>query len=144
LGLLAHALQHSGALDEALYSVEDGLALAIELGATHGADLYRLKGELLRRRAALTQSGQLSVPDEPEDCFRTAVTVARRHGARLIELRATTSLARLWAGQGKRAQAHQALAEIYCWFTEGFDTPDLREARTLLERLGESTSPPGA
>lgn len=135
LALLAHALQHSGTLDKALSSVEEGLTLATELGATHGAELYRLKGELLCRRPAQTHSSQLSAPDQPEECFRTAVTLARRYGARLLELRATTSLARLWAGPGRRAEAYQALAEIYGGFTEGFDTPDLRAAKALLDTV---------
>jgi predicted ATPase len=92
------------------------------------AELHRLRGELL-----------LTVPEadqpEVETCFVRALTVAREQGARLWELRAATSLARLWRDQGRRAEAHDLLAPIHDWFTEGFDTPDLREAGELLDEL---------
>jgi predicted ATPase len=90
------------------------------------AELYRLKGILLQ---AVARSG------EAEACFLQALDVARRQQARSWELRAATSLARLWQQQGKRAEAHELLAPIYSWFTEGFDTADLRDARTLLSAL---------
>jgi hypothetical protein len=92
------------------------------------AELHRLQGELLLQQA---------IPDAPqaEACFQHALAVARRQQAKAWELRAATSLARLWQ-QGKRAEAHQLLAPIYGWFTEGFDTADLQEAKTLLEELG--------
>jgi predicted ATPase len=70
-----------------------------------------------------------------EQCFRTAIEIARRQSARSPELRATTSLARLLAKQGKRDEARAMLAEIYGWFTEGFDTADLKDAKALLEEL---------
>ena len=72
---------------------------------------------------------------EAEACFRQALDVARRQPARSWELRAAMSLSRLWQCQGKRAAARELLAEIYGWFTEGFDTADLQEARALLEEL---------
>jgi predicted ATPase len=72
---------------------------------------------------------------EAEKCFWQAIEVARRQEARSLELRAVMSLSRLWQSQGKQAQAKQMLAEIYGWFTEGFDTADLKEARILLEEL---------
>jgi predicted ATPase len=72
-----------------------------------------------------------------ESCFQHAIEVARRQQAKSWELRATTSLARLWQAQGKTDEAHQILAGIYNWFTEGFDTADLLEARTLLEELSQ-------
>jgi predicted ATPase len=90
------------------------------------AELYRLKGTLLQ---AVGGSG------EAEACFHQALAVARRQQARSWELRAATSLARLWQQQGKRAEARELLAPIYGWFTEGFDTADLRDARTLLSAL---------
>ena len=68
-----------------------------------------------------------------EACFLKAIEVARRQAAKALELRATVSLARLWQAHGKQEQAHQVLAEIYGWFTEGFETVDLREAKALLE-----------
>ncbi|MFN8496200.1 MAG: AAA family ATPase [Caldilineaceae bacterium] len=97
-------------------------------------ELYRLKGELL-----LAQSTE-ATQDEvyaAEAAFRQALQIARRQQAKSLELRAAMSLARLWQSQGKRAKAHALLAPIYAWFTEGFDTHDLREAKALLERLAE-------
>jgi class 3 adenylate cyclase/tetratricopeptide (TPR) repeat protein len=94
----------------------------------HHADLYRLKGELL-----LANPPGHGV--EAETCFRQALDVARRQQAKSLELRAAVSLARLWQQQGKRGEARQLLGDIYSWFTEGFDTVDLREARALLEAL---------
>jgi predicted ATPase len=72
---------------------------------------------------------------DAEACFHTAIEVAQRQQAKSLELRAVTSLARLWQQQGKKQEAHQLLSEIYGWFTEGFDTKDLQEAKALLEEL---------
>jgi predicted ATPase len=72
---------------------------------------------------------------EAEACYHRALAVARGQGARLWDLRATTSLARLWCDQGKRAEAHDLLAPVYGWFTEGFDTADLKDAQALLDEL---------
>jgi predicted ATPase len=93
------------------------------------AELYRLQGALLL---------QLSSPHmcKVEGCFHQALHVARRQQAKALELRAALSLARLWQGQGKGAAARQLLAESYRWFTEGFDTADLQEAKALLAELG--------
>jgi predicted ATPase len=90
--------------------------------------VYRLKGELLL---------QLAAPDVPqaEACFQQALTVARRQQAKSWELRTAMSLSRLWQQQGKHAEACGLLASIYGWFTEGFDTADLQEAKVLLEEL---------
>jgi predicted ATPase len=74
---------------------------------------------------------------EAEACFQQALAVARRQQAKSLELRAAMSLARLWQRQGRRDEARQLLAEVYGWFTEGFDTADLQEAKALLETLGE-------
>jgi predicted ATPase len=93
------------------------------------AELYRLKGELLLQQT-VTQAEEAAV------CFEQALAIARRQQARSWELRAAMSLTRLWQRQGKRIEAHQLLAEVYDWFTEGFDTADLQEAKTLLEELG--------
>lgn len=71
----------------------------------------------------------------PEACFLRAVDIARRQSAKSLELQAVMSLSRLWREQGKEEEAHQMLAEVYDWFTEGFDTGDLREAKALLEEL---------
>ena len=92
------------------------------------AELYRLQGALLLHQ---------TVPDaqHAEACFCQALATARRQQAKSLELRAAMSLARLWQRQGKRAEARQMLAEVYGWFTEGFDTADLQEAKALLDAL---------
>lgn len=90
--------------------------------------LHLLKGSLLLR------SGNQKVA-EAEECFRQALDVARHQEAKSLELQAAISLARLWRQQGKRAEAHKLLAEVYNWFTEGFDTKDLQEAKELLDEL---------
>jgi len=95
------------------------------------AELLRLKGDwLLAHRPA--QSA------EAEDCYQHALAVARKQQAKFRELRASVSLARLWSDQGKRAEARDLLSSIYGWFTEGIDTPVLREAKALLDELTES------
>ena len=75
------------------------------------------------------------VEAEPEACFPKAIDIARERQAKSLELRAATSLARLWQQQGKKAEAHELLSDVYTWFTEGFDTKDLQEAKVLLEGL---------
>src|SRR5262249_51334589 len=92
------------------------------------AELCRLKGALL-----LAQSS--AQVDEAETCFRQALDIARQQQAKSLELRAATSLSRLWHRQGKRVEARELLAPLYGWFTEGFDTADLHEAKALLEEL---------
>ena len=91
-------------------------------------EAYRLRGILLLRQA---------VPDaaRAEVCFQQALAIARQQQAKSWELRATLSLSRLWQRQGKRTEAYDLLAPIYGWFTEGFDTADLQEARALLDEL---------
>ncbi|MCS6468241.1 hypothetical protein NX865_30365, partial [Burkholderia thailandensis] len=96
------------------------------------AELHRLKGVMLIDES----NDDVSVSiDAAEACLQRAIEVARAQGARSLELRAVTSLARLWRRVGRVAEARQALSEIYGWFTEGFDTADLREAKALLEAL---------
>ncbi|MBN1878009.1 MAG: hypothetical protein JXA33_27555 [Anaerolineae bacterium] len=97
--------------------------------------LYRMRGLLRLQQnedSALEAEADFA---EVEDDFRRAITAARRMEARMCELRATVCLARLWQQRGQREQAHQALAEIYGWSTEGFETRDLQEAKALLEEL---------
>ena len=84
-------------------------------------------------RAAAERSAEHHA--EAESCFRQALEIARRQEAKSLELRAAMSLSRLWQQQGKRAEAYELLAPIYGWFTEGFDTADLQEAKALLEEL---------
>jgi class 3 adenylate cyclase/predicted ATPase len=129
LWLFAYCCQRAGELDEALELLAKGLDAAKATGERyHEAELLRLKGELLvAHRPALSH--------EAEACFQRALTVAREQEAKLFELRASTSLARLWRDQGKRDEARDLLAPVYGWFTEGFDTLDLKEAKALLNEL---------
>lgn len=91
------------------------------------AEIRRLQAELLLQKGCL---------DEAEAGFWQAIQVAREHSAKSLELRATLSLCRLWQSQGKRQDARRLLGEIYDWFSEGFDTRNLMDARALLEELG--------
>ena len=114
---------------EALEVVEEGLASVAKTGEQIASpSLHHVRGELL-----LAQNP--SDVAEAEQCFRTAIEIARRQSARSAELRATTSLARLLDEQGKRVEARAMLADIYNWFTEGFDTSDLKDAKELLDEL---------
>ena len=100
------------------------------------AELHRQRGELLLLREAKSHSDQGSREQhEAEACFQHALDVARRQQAKSLELRAALSLARLWQRQGKCAEAYDLLAPVYGWFTEGFDTADLQEAKALLDEL---------
>src|SRR5215471_17631355 len=90
--------------------------------------LYRLKGELLLQQSSDNQA-------EAESCFHHALDIAQSQQAKSLELRTATSLARLWQQQGKRHEAHDLLAPVYNWFTEGFDTADLIDAKALLDAL---------
>jgi predicted ATPase len=93
------------------------------------AELHRLQGELL-----LWQGGRDAF--QAEGCFHQAIAISQSQQAKSWELRAATSLAKLWQSQGKRRQAYDLLAPVYNWFTEGFDTADLQDAKTLLTALG--------
>ena len=92
------------------------------------AEIYRLRGALLLQPSKATRA-------EAETWFRRALDVARHQQAKSLELRAATSLARLWRDQGKLAEARDLLVPIHGWFTEGLETPDLKEARNLLDEL---------
>ena len=143
LGLWAEAQGNGGRSEEGLVMLEETLALAGTEGEEpwYGAELYRLRGELL-----LTSTGQgpqttvqqgrgssLGSCDlEAAVCFHKAIEIARQQHAKALELRVAMSLSRLWQRQGMRDEAQQLLAPIYDWFTEGFDTPDLQEAQALL------------
>ena len=127
LVLLAEAYGTIGQPEEGLGVLREAIAVVDKTGERWWeAELYRLKGELLQA----AERG-----DEAEACFWQALTIARRQEAKSLELRAAMSLARLWQQQGKRAEAHALLAPVYGWFTEGFDTTDLQEARALLDAL---------
>src|SRR5262249_40136270 len=129
LALLAEAYQIQGRVEEGLTILAEALALVDKNDERWWeAELHRLKGELLQQQVAPDVS-------QAEVCFQQALAVARPQQAKSLELRAAMSLAHLWQRQGKRAEACELLAPIYHWFTEGFDTADLQEARALLEAL---------
>jgi predicted ATPase len=149
MAMLAEAYGKNGQHDEG-WRV---LAEALEFADAHGdrfweAGLYRLRGELLLRQATGREDADQAPPEpsmlaeaeqpvssEAETCLQQALAVARRQQAKSLELRAAMSLSSLWQQQGKRAAAYNLLAPIYSWFTEGFDTADLQEAKALLEAL---------
>ena len=147
LALLAEACKDAGQAEEGLTVLAEALATMDETGECWWeAELHRLKGELTLQKLHVSSSKfQVDNPQstirnpqleaEAEACFHKAIEVARQQQAKSLELRATTSLARLWQQQGKQKDAHQMLAGIYGWFTEGFDTADLQGAKALLEEL---------
>jgi class 3 adenylate cyclase/predicted ATPase len=132
LALLAEAHGILGKPEAGLAALTEALTLVDTTGERWSEpELYRLKGELL-----LQQS--LDHPVEAEACFHQAITIAQNQKAKSWELRAATSLARLWQQQGKRDEARQLLGDVYNWFTEGFDTADLQDAKVLLDALSEN------
>lgn len=149
--LLAEAYGEDGKMEEGLATVNEVLRTLDQPGERlWDAELYRLKGELMLQQQSKAGLGQVSnksrqvrerrflTPNpqsEAEACFLKAIEIARHQGAKLGELRAVTSLARLWQQQGKGDEAWQMLADVYNWFTEGFDTKDLQEAKGLIEGL---------
>jgi len=160
LGALAQAYAQGGQAKAGLRVVAEALAVVEKNEERwHEAELYRLAGEL-SLRIGEPESGRIGdVENEaenrregfsfadspfrrfsvssPEECFQKAIEIARRQEAKSLELRAATSLARLWQQQGKHKEAHSMLSEIYGWFTEGFETKDLQDAKALLAELGE-------
>jgi class 3 adenylate cyclase/predicted ATPase len=129
LCMLADACRETGRLDEGLGALTEALAAADEYENHHcEAEIHRLKGELL-----LKQND--SNATEAQSCIQRAIEIARKQSAKSWELRATMSLARLLEKQGKRDEARAMLEEIYGWFTEGFDTADLKDAKALLDEL---------
>ena len=128
LALFAEAYGRGGQAEEGLRVVDEALALVERTEERYyEAELHRLKGELI-----LQQSQDI---EEAETCFHKALAVARHQQAKSWELRAATSLARLWQEQGKVEEARELLGPVYGWFTEGFDTADLKDAKTLLDSL---------
>ena len=126
---LAAACLEASRLDEGLSALTEAQAAVGEVSAAEPG-IQRLRGELLLRQ------DQSNAP-EAQRCFERAIEIARRQSAKSSELRATTSLARLIAKQGRRDEARMILGEIYNWFTEGFDTADLKDAKALLDELGK-------
>ena len=159
---MAEAYGKAGQAEEGLLALTEALTLVTKTGERQSeAEIYRLKGELTLQKSGvrhptsdITNSPESKVqgPEssktksqsrnpssqaegEAEACFLKAIEIAQRQQAKSWELRAATSLARLWQQQGKQKEAHELLAEIYGWFTEGFDTKDLQEAKALLDEL---------
>src|SRR5216683_4041440 len=129
LCLLAEACMATDRLDDALSALTEALAAADGRENRHyEAEMHRLKGELLLRQ-------DRSNVAKAHSCFERAVQIARKQNAKSLELRATMSLARLLAKSGRRNEARAMLADIYNWFTEGFDTADLIDAKALLVEL---------
>jgi tetratricopeptide (TPR) repeat protein len=129
MSVLAEGYLASERVDEGLEAVSYGLTQGQETGQrNYEARLHHFKGKLLLMQNSSNAGGA-------ESCFRSAVEIARRQDAKLWELSATTSLARLLAKQGRRDKARTMLGEIYGWFTEGFDTADLKDAKALLDEL---------
>jgi predicted ATPase len=134
LGLLAEALGKAGRAPEGRAVLAEALAMAHRTGERCcEAELYRLQGELTPQPSGSGVPRQAE--PEAEACFLKAIETARQQGTKLFQLRAVMSLSRLRMRQGRQAEARSELAEIYGWFTEGFDTRDLQEARALLETL---------
>jgi predicted ATPase len=128
LALLADAYRYTGQVEMALTVLADAFLILEQTGERwYEAELHRLHGELLRMAGASET--------EVETLFLRAQAIARQQQAKSLELRATMSLCRLWHNQGKGAAAHDLLAEVYGWFSEGHDTLDLQEARALLQAL---------
>jgi len=129
LALLAEAQGTLGEPEAGLAVLTEALALTDTTGARwYEAELYRLKGALLLQENADNQA-------EAETCFHHALNIARNQQAKSFELRTATCLAKLWQQQGKRQAAHDLLSPVYNWFTEGFDTLDLKDAKALMDAL---------
>jgi predicted ATPase len=149
LSLLAETYGKVGQAEEGLAVLAEALAMVNKTGECWWeAERYRLKGTLTLQKFQVPGSkfqvqesprSEVRGPEsEAEECFLKAIEIARKQQAKSLELRAVMSLARLWQQQGKTQEAHEMLFEIYSWFTEGFDTKDLQEAKALLDSLGYS------
>jgi predicted ATPase len=133
LGLLAEACGQAGQAEEGLRMLDEALVLVDKSGECWGeAELHRLKGEILQRQGNGERSS-LPILTQAEACFHQALAIARHQQAKVLELRVAVSLSRLWQQQDKQVEARQLLGPIYGWFTEGFDTADLQEAKALLD-----------
>ena len=151
LSFLADVYLSLGRSEEGLDAITQALAFAEETRERHyEAEMYRLKGELTLQRfkgqsskpvlspATPLRAGAVEgskVREEAESCFQHALEISRRQAAKALELRAAMSMSRLWQQQGRQQPAHQLLSEVYAWFTEGFDTADLQDAKALLAEL---------
>jgi predicted ATPase len=135
LVLLAEAYGKAERAEDGLATLTEALTVVDTSGERfYEVELYRLKGELTLKQRGV-RGPESRVQQEAEAYFHKAIEIARQQQAKSLELRAVMGLARLWQQQGKQREAHKLLAEIYGWFTEGFDTKDLQEAKALLEEL---------
>jgi TOMM system kinase/cyclase fusion protein len=131
LALLAEAQGTLGEPEAGLTALAEALVHVEHTGERYyEAEIHRLKGELLLQQSSDNQA-------EAETCFHQALEIARSQQAKSLELRTATSLAKLWQSQGKRQEAYDLLAPVYGWFTEGFDTADLKDAKALIDELEE-------
>ena len=127
IALLAAGCEMAGQIEESLTLLDDALQIVERTGERlFAAELYRHKGKLLLRQGH---------SEAAEELYRKALSIAEEQEAKLWELRAAVSLARLRRDQGRHAEARNLLAPVYDWFTEGFDIPDLKEAKALLDEL---------
>jgi len=146
LSVLAEACGKAGQADEGFIALTEAFTAVDNTGErANEAELYRLKGQLTRQKLqdagakfqveTGSESGVRGAESEVEECFWQALEIARHQQAKSLELRAAMSLCRLWQQHGKHRKAYELLAPIYGWFTEGFDTVDLQEAKGLLAEL---------
>jgi predicted ATPase len=136
LGLIARAYGKGGQIEVGLHLLDEALTVMRE------TEQYVYETELYRLRSDLLGLGWPEKEAEAETRLRQAFDIARCQQAKSLELRAATSLARLWQSQGKRQEAYDLLAPVYNWFTEGFDTADLKDAKTLLDKLNADSTLP--
>ena len=128
LALVARGREAAGDTEEGSAFVDEALQIVERTGECwFAAELNRQKGQLLLRQGD---------PEAAESLYRKALGIAREQEAKAWELRAAASVARLWGDQSRPAEARELLGQVYGWFTEGFDTPDLKEAKALLDELG--------
>jgi len=121
----------TGQFDEGLTAIAEAMEVMDKFDERYmEAELYRVKGELLKKKGA--PEGEL------EELFLKSLNISRKQQAKMLELRTAMSLGRMWMTQGKKAEARKMLEEIYGWFTEGFDFPDLKEAKAFLEELSKN------
>jgi predicted ATPase len=134
LSLIAEACERTGAVRQGLEFLDEAeRAMERSHERYWEADIHRLRGHLL---LSTPHSLDEEAIRSPEECFLLALATARRQGARALELRAAVSLSRLWRSESRDSEARELLAPIYTWFSEGLDTPDLREAAALAAELG--------
>ena len=132
LALMANIHSAAGQNEAALHSLDEALEVSERRHETwNDAEIFRLRGEIV----LLSDGDSVALKKEAESYFQKALEIARQQSTRSWELRTSTSLAHLWWQQGKQDEAQQLLSGIYNWFTEGFDTKDLKEAKALLEEL---------